>query len=66
MGKNGQYTRMELRGADGGHIEGLYFGDVKNVEDVLSEKGKITVAYYSQINTYCWTQKMQVVISQIC
>lgn len=66
MGKNGQYTRMELRGEDGGQIEGLYFGDVKNVEDVLSEKGKITVAYYPQINTYRGTQKMQVVISQIC
>ncbi len=81
MGKNRNVLKMTLRGEDKSYIQAMYFGDIEELKENITEKYgskqldrarmgrdndiRMAVTYYPQINTYNGKTSVQIVVRQI-
>ena len=62
FGKNQNVLKMQLRDETGTVIDGIAFGEVKDLQNLIREKGSVSVTYYPEINRYQGRENLQIVI----
>ncbi|MBR0430130.1 MAG: single-stranded-DNA-specific exonuclease RecJ [Lachnospiraceae bacterium] len=63
IGKEKQYRKLRLVTESGCPMEGLYFGDGKELDEFLSTHDRIMITYYPSINVFRDVESLQVMIT---
>lgn len=64
LGKNGNVLKMRAHDKSGVTVSAVYFGDVEAFQEKLKERGgKLTIAYYPEVNEYMGRRTLQVMIT---
>lgn len=64
FGKNRNVAKMQLIDGSGAVIDGIYFGEAERFSQYVSEKEKIMITYYPEINRYQGRENLQVIIQE--
>ena len=56
---------MLLTDETGSCQEGIYFGDMEKMTEVLSQKAAVSILYYPRINEYQGRRSLQIVIQSV-
>ena len=62
IGKNQNVLKMRLRDKSGTMIDGICFGNARELYSLAKEKGSISVTYYPEINCYLGRENLQIMI----
>ena len=62
LGKNKNTVKLYGTNEAGCHMEGLYFGDPKELLDLLAQKDKISITYYPAVNEFRGRKTLQLMI----
>lgn len=62
LGKNKNTVKLYGTNAAGCHMEGLYFGDPKELLNLLDKKDKISITYYPAVNEFRGRKTLQLMI----
>ena len=65
FGKNKNVAKMLLTDETGSCQEGIYFGDMEKMTEVLSQKAAVSILYYPRINEYQGRRSLQIVIQSV-
>lgn len=65
FGKNKNVAKMLLTDETGSRQEGIYFGDMEKITEILSKKAAVSILYYPRINEYQGRRSLQIVIQSV-
>lgn len=65
FGKNKNVAKMILTDETGSRQEGIYFGDMEKITEILSKKTAVSILYYPRINEYQGRRSLQIVIQSV-
>ena len=63
IGKNGQFTKMQLEDKCGCLMEAMLFMDCPDLFDAYINKNKISCTYYPEINEFRGNKKLQICVT---
>lgn len=66
FGKNQNVAKAQLMDENGFVIDAVYFGEARKFLDFAQENGRISIAYYPEINCYQGRESLQIVIQGYC
>lgn len=66
FGKNRNVAKFTLMDGAGNAMDGVYFGEAEEFVRFAGEKGKISIAYHPEINSYRGRENLQLVLHHYC